>query len=116
MDFSCPIAGQCRDILIIFGPLGVQNIQQPGGAWQHVIPDALGSVRGVVDASDATLYACLYSPTVANDELEAFDPLTSAPHLIHVTGPMYNGRHRSNDHSPGCFWRPVRVAQPGAMP
>ncbi len=46
----------------VFGPLGMQSIQQPGGAWQHVIPDALGSVRGVADANNAILDARLYSP------------------------------------------------------
>ncbi len=46
----------------VFGPMGIQSIQQPGGAWQHVIPDALGSVRGVVNVNNAILDARLYSP------------------------------------------------------
>ncbi len=44
------------------GPTGLQQIQQASGAWQQAVTDALGSVRGVVDANNALLDTRLYAP------------------------------------------------------
>ncbi len=44
------------------GPTGLQQIQQASGVWQQVISDALGSVRGVVDANNSLLDTRLYAP------------------------------------------------------
>ncbi len=68
------------------GPMGLQQIQQPSTAWQQVIPDALGSVRGVVDASNALLDTRLYAPYG-----EVFGPTGSSQTAYGFTGEPTDG-------------------------
>jgi len=68
------------------GPTGLQQIQQPSGTWQHIIPDALGSVRGVVDNNNAMLDTRLYAPYG-----EVFGPTGSSQTEYGFTGEMTDG-------------------------